>query len=459
MVFSSVVCRAQTGYDIDYIKTIGIEVVEIITVNGEVPTCDYIDAPQGSMGTTSTNQNKVPCRIIITLLNDTLYDSGEYQKNVSGATIKINGNTSGVWYNKPYKLKLEKKNDLLTRGDSTFYDKEWRLIKDTYTLNTIIGLKVNELIGMPWTPRYKPCNVFLNGDYQGCYLLIESVKRNKDCRLNVDKQTGYIVERDPYWWNEEKFFNTSFFRPLMYGWTWKYPSEDDVTQNQENYIREYIENAERSIQEGTYEQYIDVESFAKWLMAHDILGTWDSGGSNLYIMKYDDTDSTKLQMCNLWDYDTAFVLEYNDFSNYHDGYLDFYFPQLLSNNNKAFINTYKQLWNDVKDSIFSQLIAFISEYPTTEEGRALQLSRIAHDKRWKRTDDSVSQNAENAIAWLTEHWKFMEKEINSDTKIDYTTVFKHYNNNIYTLDGKKIINNSSLKKGIYIQRGNKYVIN
>lgn len=187
------------------------------------------------MGYTCINQTKVPCRVVITMLNDTLYDSGEYEKSISGATIKINGNTSSFQNNKPYKLKLQKKADLLIRNDDKYKDKNWRLLKDAYTLKTMIGLKVNELIGLPWTPRYRPCNVFLNGDYQGCYLIIESVERNSDCRLDVDKKTGYIVERDAYWWKEEHYFSTNYFEPHKgYRWTWKYPDEEDVTPEQEN---------------------------------------------------------------------------------------------------------------------------------------------------------------------------------------------------------------------------------
>ena len=300
-------CLSQNTFDLSFIKSLGLQVVSITTQNGELPTCDYAEAPEGCMGFTCINQTKVPCRIVITMLNDTLYDSGEYEKSVSGATIKINGNTSSFQNNKPYKLKLQKKADLLIRNDNKYKDKNWRLLKEAYTLKTMIGLKVNELIGLPWTPRYRPCNVFLNGDYQGCYLLIESVERNSDCRLDVDKKTGYIVERDAYWWKEEYYFSTNYFEPYKgYRWTWKYPDEEDVTPEQENYIKNYINQAEESIKNGTYEKYIDVMSFARWMLAHDIMGTWDSGGSNLYVMKYDNTENSLLQMANMWDFDTIF---------------------------------------------------------------------------------------------------------------------------------------------------------
>lgn len=36
-------------------------------------------------------------------------------------------------------------------------------------------------------------------------MLSETVERNKDCRINVAK-TGYIIESDPFWWNEDLYF-------------------------------------------------------------------------------------------------------------------------------------------------------------------------------------------------------------------------------------------------------------
>ena len=113
-------CLAQHSFDIASIRQLGLITVEITTVDGEIPTCDYISAPEGSMGHTCTNQNKVPCKIDIYDHDNILYSSGEYVKGVSGATIKINGNTSSYADNKPYKIKLQKKADLLQRNDDRF---------------------------------------------------------------------------------------------------------------------------------------------------------------------------------------------------------------------------------------------------------------------------------------------------------------------------------------------------
>lgn len=450
--------KAQTDFSFENISKIGLPVVSVITLNGEEPVCDYVTHPEGSMGESITNATKVPCRIIITKNQDILFDSGDYEKNVSGATIKINGNTGAYHDNKPYKIKLQVKEDLLLRGDKKYKDKEWRLLKDARTLNTMIGLKMNELIGMPWTPSYMPCNVFINNDYRGCYLLIESVKRNSDSRLNVDENTGFIVERDPYWWNESIYFSTDYFNMSNgYRWTWKYPDEDDVTEEITEYVQSSINRAEKSIKEGNYEQYIDVNSFVSWILAHDILGTWDSGGSNLYLMRYDN--NSLLQMANMWDFDTIFWMNKDSFSRYHTESYDYYFPLLFNNVNTTFLYAYINKWNKIKNIIPQQIIDFIKEFADSEEGKALQLSREYYTKRWNKELTTVSEDVEKVTDWFNNHLPWLDTTINNMSKptgISTTYLNQNaYSSPIFDIHGKQM---NTPQKGINIINGKKILI-
>ena len=129
----------------------GLPVVSITTVNGEKPTFDVAKAPEGCLGLSIKNATKVPARLTVSLNGTTLYDSGDYEKDVSGLTVKVRGNTSAIQKKTPYKLKLQKKADLLCRGDDKFKDKNWALIRDERML-TKAGLKINELGGLQWTP-------------------------------------------------------------------------------------------------------------------------------------------------------------------------------------------------------------------------------------------------------------------------------------------------------------------
>ena len=454
------VIAQNTDFSQENIDKIGLKVIHIETENNEEPECEFAEAPEGCMGMTSINAKKVKCRIYITLKGDTLYNSGMFEKNQSGATIKINGNTSAYFAipgNYPYKIKLQKKADLLNRNNERFDDKEWRLINDGYTLNTIIGLKISELLQFSWTPAYTPCNVFINGDYRGCYLLIESVKRNKDCRINVDKTSGYIVERDPYWWKENRFFTTNYFASSKgYRWTWKYPDEDDVLLEQEDYITQFINDTEQSILNGTYSNYIDIKSFAKWILAHDILGSKDSGGTNLYVAKYDDTPNSLLEMPVLWDFDSNFRMEPGEFSKCHNNAGDFYFYNLFNNTNNSFTSKYKELWLQIKPTLLSTITQYILSITDSEYGRALESSRMLHYNRWGYTPyETIGELAQEAINWFNNHLDKLDVNINKladNTSISAIKTKEKYD--VYNLLGNKVY---KPKKGIYIKNKRKII--
>ena len=246
---------------------------------------------------------------------------------------------------------------------------------------------------------------------------------------------------------------------LGYRWTWKYPDEEDVTVEQETYITQYINETEESIKTGTYEQFIDITSFARWVLAHDILGSYDSGGTNLYVSKYDNTNESLLEMPCIWDFDSNYGMTYGTFSRIHTGDYDYYFNQLFNSDNKAFTKEYKRLWNELKPTLLSKMTTFIDNYIVSSEGIAINTSRIHHFKRWDYgiTTLNISDDAKEAKDWFSTHLELLDERINN---IDESTSIKRIvnvnaSNNIYTLYGQKIDNP---KKGIYIKNGKKIVI-
>lgn len=421
---ASVIHAAPT---LETLNKIGFPIVHITTVDGELPTCEYVNHPEGAMGHAITNANKVPASMVITLKGDTIYNSGAFVPDSSGITIKINGNTSAYKEVKPYKLKLQQKDDLLMRGDSAYHDKEWRLITEEYSLNTAVGLKVNEIMGF-WTPQYCYCNVIINDEYKGFYKLIESVKRNTQCRINV-KKTGYIVERDAYWWNEDLYFNSTYFADKRFGWTFKYPDVDKVTTEQIDYINQYINDAEKSIRTGNYPDYIDVESFASWLLAHDILGTWDTGGSNVFVTKADNTPNTKLKMGCLWDYGSSTVMSSNNWSRYHIND-DFYFQKLLNNQNEEFRQAYENKWKEVRVTIAQELDKFLDHLNTSPLVDDINTSRILRFEENPEDVTTVETNVEHYKTWFEKHLKWMDSQLCSginDLTIDSNVPHPTYN--------------------------------
>ena len=242
MMMAIVMCAQGVSTDAEMERAcelIDMPLLCINTIDGEMPTCQVVTAPAGCIGTSITDNNYVAGRMVMTLCGDTLYDSGEYEQSVSGMRIKIRGNSTGAYLNQhPYKIKLSKKSDLLRRGDE-YKHKEWLLLS-MYTWNVkmtreysnllnIAGTVAAKAVGVEWTPSYEFVNVMLNGKYQGMYYLMESVARD-ECRINVSNE-GFIIEHDPFFWNEDGHFFKTNHQTAAYGYTYKYPDKDDVTDD------------------------------------------------------------------------------------------------------------------------------------------------------------------------------------------------------------------------------------
>lgn len=433
LLLGSFSARSQS---IESVKNLGLTVIEIETIDHELPTCDYVNHPAGNNGKSITNMTNVPGRLTMTRNHQVVYDSGDYEEDNSGMRIRIRGNASAWDHNpKPYKVKLEKKADLLFRGnDSIYKDKNWLLLKDL-KLNNMIGLWMGELVGMKWTPAFEYVNVFVNGDYYGVYMLCESVRRNPKCRLNVD-ETGYIFEYDQYWWNEPLYVESSFKKnPLKY--TFKYPQPEDITEEQLTYIETVITQMEQSIQNGTYTQYIDIDSFARWLLSHELLGNSDGTGSNLFLTKYDNTENTKVMMPNLWDLAGIFVGP-EKFATVHNNH---FFSYLMNPNtqHKEFINTYFQLWDALSPTVFQDIKSRIAGFMSSNEAKAITKSTELENQKFNKDTRDVDYYMECAIHWfeLREPWlTHAIDSIRSEATGIHTIPIEQQEERVYDLNGR-----------------------
>ena len=406
----------------------GLPVIYVETVEGEEPTCDYVSAPPGCMSASIANATKVPGRLIVYYRiadkDSIIYDSGDYEKDVSGMTIRIRGNKTAYDVKKPYKIKLQKKHDLLFRGNENIYkDKEWLLLRDDY-LTTIAGFKINELVGMVWTPQHHFVNVVINGSYRGAYLLCESVKRNPDCRLNIDKNWGFIFELDPYWWNEDVYVYSS--NTPSYNYTFKYPDSDDILPEQLDYMQDLVSVYEASLRNGKYSDLIDARSFAAWCLVHDILGTNDAGGSNMFYTKYDTLPESKIVMPLAWDFDMA-ERTVSAWSASHIKHMSILFN---NTNDRTFVGEYVALWRKMQSTLVNDVQTYMLSFRQSDEGIALNKSFVLDKIVYGRTMN-VNVYTMSRYMWVLNRFSWLNNsisalnplgDVNVDGKLDVTDV-------------------------------------
>lgn len=435
----AVIAIAQT---VDEIVALGLPVLVISTENSEEPSYDVAYSADSSLCTIS-NAKKVPGSMYIVKDGEIIYSTGTYNQDKSGLTIKVRGNSSAVNpAKKPYKIKLEKKADLLLRGDNAKYkDKDWILIKDSKRkMNTLLGMKVNEMCGLPYAQQGELVNVFLNGIYRGIYVLAEAEERNPECRVDISED-GYLFEADAYWWSEATQFRTTIASRTCFGFTFKYPDSDDITDEQVDYLHNWLSQFEDSLLSGgDYTKYIDVDSWALWLLAHDILGTNDWAGSNIFFAKYDRSVSSKIIMPNLWDYDTVMLTE-GKWARIHECY--FYFKLLMDSPCNAFRLAYINNWKRINASVFNKMDEYIDTWTDSEYAYAVNNSKRLDAAKWHYTYSTVEEDANEAHLWLSERHKWMSQQIDSMLTAEFPYTIPDMNvttvhSGAYNLLGQKL---------------------
>lgn len=435
-----------------------IPVLNIETINGEMPTYTIVNAPEGCIGTSITDNNYVSGRMVMTLKGETLYDSGDYEKNVSGMRIKVRGNSTGAYMNQhPYKIKLSKKSDLLNRNDKAYKHKEWLLL-GMYTWNKsmtnqesnilhIAGLTISKILGMSWTPEYDFVHVVLNGDYQGMYYLIEPVSKGEK-RVDIEN-SGFLIEHDTFWWNEDVYFKTER-QGSTCAFTYKYPDSDDVTEEIQNNIKSYMDEVEECIYNKAYiMQHIDLESFAKWMLVHDILGTDDSAGCNRFLCRKDNT--SLLQMGPTWDYDSTFRSD--SWSSIHS--LDwFYYPQLFLN--EAFVNTYVNIWHTIRPTLMNSITTSFEEVWQKYVGIFDESMKIHQTKYPYEGQQTLKEQIDEIIGKFNERIAILDElmhQYDGSTSIEKT----HQEKQVITITdlmGHQYKNKKDMPHGLYIYHYN-----
>ena len=197
------------------------------------------------------------------------------------------------------------------------------------------------------------------------------------------------------------YFKTDRQHAAM-GYTFKYPDADDLTDDTKNLVADYMNTAEEHIFSGQdTERYVDYVSFARWLLAHDILGSIDVAGSNAYVYKEsldaDHLDATRLKMATLWDFDSSFLVDDNAWSSQHVSDI-FYYPQLLKDG--AFVAAYKQMYKEKVPGVYAYVENCLNTLKK-DAGEAFEQSRLLHRQVYPgECVNSLDEQVKDVLAHL-----------------------------------------------------------
>lgn len=374
-----------------------LPIIKINTRSQEIPKDDpRIEARMGVMNNGDWN-----------VTSDSIW---EFYGRIS---IEKRGHSSNMFPKKSYSLETQsyKGENFNVSLLGMPKENDWVLYapySDKTMMRNVLAYHLGNATGR-WSPRTAFCELVIDDVYQGVYVLTEKIKPDKN-RLDIAKLKpedntgdeltgGYILKAD---W-PEKYWNSMPYKGKSFKINYYYPSYDNITNQQNAYIRNYmaafedmLSGTDFSDQAKGYLAWIDVNSFIDYQLLNEFSKNTDSYMLSSYFYKNIDSKGGKLTVGPLWDYNLAF-------GNCHfrnawnpvgwteeasgDNVRPFWYARLMED--PYYRADMKRRWNELRESILNEdyLYAFIDEQ-VAHLGDAIQ----RNDNKWKVIGKEVWPN-------------------------------------------------------------------
>lgn len=248
--------------------------------------------------------------------------------------IETKGQYSGILPQKPFLFETRDAsgNNLNVPILGMPEENDWVLTanyNDKSFLRNFLSFEIFRKMGH-YAPRTVYCEVVVNGEYLGIYLIGEKIKQDRN-RVNISKlkpdenvgdvlSGGYIFAND-YYDNTNSW--RSNFSPVNKPGGEVYfvyidPKPAELTQIQKTYLKDFVDSFEQTLYSSSfkdpvsgYRAYLDVNSFVDYFILEELSRNVDGYKKSRYFYKDRDSKGGKINSGPPWDFDWAYkdVLE------------------------------------------------------------------------------------------------------------------------------------------------------
>jgi hypothetical protein len=380
--------------------------------------------------------------------NDFSGPFNEYDGNVS---IEQRGSSS-AWVSEKVSYSFETQND--TGGNLNISliglpeENDWILIgeySDKTLIRNALAYELSRRAGM-YASRTRFCELFLNNDYRGIYMLGEKIKRDNNrvsiATLNPDEihgddlTGGYILRID----RPDKYWVSPYKSPVgskNVRISYYYPKWEDMPDEQRQYIRNFVTQFETALNNASFQDpligylpYVNLGSFVDYFIFSELSKNIDAYRLSTFFYKDKDSKGGKLTMGPLWDINLGFgnanyysgdlnsgwVI--NSISSQDEFQIPFWWSKLRQD--PTFNTSLKLRWQQLRNN-------FLSEATITSIVDSLAVlldeAQVRNFARWPILDQWVWPNVyvggsyENEVqyllTWIMERLQWMDNQINS----------------------------------------------
>lgn len=237
--------------------------------------------------------------------------------------IEVRGRYSATLPQKPYGF--ETRDEAVNNRNVPLFhmpaENDWILLanyNDKTFLRNSLAFELFRKMGH-YAPRTQYCEVIVNNEYQGIYILTEKIKRDAgrvdiatlspDENSGDDLKGGYIFKVD--YFNDSDSWMSSY-PPLGYvnkkvHFVYYYPEPNEITPNQKKYLQDFVYNFETTLysqltpdrRQELYE-LMDINSFIDYFIIGELSRNVDAYKKSSYFHK---DKNGKLHAGPVWDFD------------------------------------------------------------------------------------------------------------------------------------------------------------
>lgn len=441
----------------DYVAY-NMPIIDVVTYkNGQAMSGMSSAFPDGCSKSTSFKNSD------ITIANA---DGYTLPDGINKVTIKGRGNSTWGLSKKPFLLQFVTGVNLFNNGKAA--NKKWILLAN-YADRTLLRNQLTfdwartALDNIPFTTSTKPVEFYLNGEYQGVYLVVEQseVANGRVTATKTTEETsditkiGFFAEWDDLAENngtpQEDYYvkvnNPSQYFTLKSGVYTPDDKKDAAgdptdtttsgavnTNTTANTIGDYLNTVSNAIMSGKQsdiEKYVDVNSLVDMFILQEFTKNCDVGGSSFYVSKDQGADA-KLVFNPPWDFDRGFGNDQRG-KNADGLYVNGSDDGENSNQNEWFVELYRQDWfkslvktrwgqlrnnaaTDPKTTTLSEINTFVANNSQSVERNFDKRNPSSDQQFYGDIGGTLGANFTEQVAtlksWITKRVAFMDSEFN-----------------------------------------------
>ena len=413
-----------------------LPLVVIDTAGAPIPGKPITDENRQEIGYTTTEDGEEMLSATIRVMDcsDANNHPSDNPALTTSALIRIRGNSSRYFDKSSYLMRFTKEDGSYANHEVMGMDAhyEWALHGPYLDKSLIRNYMWYNIAGeiMDYAPNVRFCEVILNGDYQGLYVMTETLTSGEDCRLNLKEPlegtdaAGYLIRLDRG--STEPIKNIQTFAQQTYRnfqqVDIKYPRTGKLTTQLVRAITQEVSDFEKVLYSYDYDtddygywHYMDTNSFVDYFIINEFTANYDAGWLSTYM--YKDVGG-KYKMA-IWDFNSACENYTHEVSNPQHLELqnNLWYYMLTKDEyfNKKILRRYEELRTSyLSEEYLNQYIDEVVTYlgPAIERnfdrwGYTLSMNMIQPPERNPRSHQAAVEQMKDFIhtrgQWLDEH--------------------------------------------------------